>query len=355
MQLQFGMSNYFNPAPAAVGGALLGCCVMYKASLTGGILGISAYTRGLLYKGPEPSRVLFLSGMLIAGVCASFAGAGLEPPLSAAGKPQLWVRMCAGGFLVGFGTSLGNGCTSGHGLTGLARLGIRSWVGVPTFMGCAVLSATLSGAGTVFAPDAATEAKAPSWECSAAVAGAAAAILAISGASFVAAYRRRQSSRRLKDVSELFSGLLFGTGLLISGMARPSKVAGFVDVGSGAWDPSLMFVMCGALGVTFPFYLLVLPRLSEPLLGGDFSEMPNPRAMPDRELAVGTACFGIGWGLTGACPGPMWVLLGGRPSPPLLLFFASVYVGVACWVCYKRQTAPSAYEPLADDKEPTRE
>lgn len=352
--MQFGLSDFFNPAPAAVGGALLGFCVMYKATLTGDILGVSAATRGVLAKGPTPRRVLFLLGLLLAGVAGALAGDfGLEPALPTAAKAELWVRMGLGGFLVGFGTSLGNGCTSGHGLTGLARLGFRSWFGVPNFMFFAVATATLTGTARVLPPHPSAENDSPSWELGAAVAAAAVLLLVLSGGVFVALRRQGLDTGRLKDASELFSGSLFGLGLLISGMGRPSKVAGFLDLGSGAWDPSLMFVMGGALALTFPFYQLLQPlgagsfRLSEPLLGGDWSEFPSTRAWPNRDIALGTACFGLGWGLTGTCPGPMWVLLGARPSLPLLLFVAGVYCGVGTWMQYKKrmQAATPAAAP----------
>jgi uncharacterized membrane protein YedE/YeeE len=106
------------------------------------------------------------------------------------------------------------------------------------------------------------------------------------------------------------SGLLFGVGLLVSGMTRPSKVVGFLDV-TGAWDPSLAFVMMGAIAVHFVAYRIV-PRMPSPLLGGSFS-IPT-RADVDARLVTGAALFGLGWGLGGFCPGPALVTLatGGR-------------------------------------------
>jgi uncharacterized membrane protein YedE/YeeE len=96
------------------------------------------------------------------------------------------------------------------------------------------------------------------------------------------------------------TGFVFGLGLVISGMSNPAKVQNFLDL-FGTWDPSLAFVMGGAVVVTFIGYRLVLTRQA-PLLGGRF-DLPTRRDIDPRLLA-GAALFGIGWGLGGFCPGP---------------------------------------------------
>lgn len=95
-------------------------------------------------------------------------------------------------------------------------------------------------------------------------------------------------------------GLLFGLGLVVSGMANPAKVLNFLDL-FGTWDPSLAFVMGGAVFVAFFGYRLALRRGS-PVVGETF-HLPN-RSDIDRRLIVGPALFGFGWGLGGFCPGP---------------------------------------------------
>jgi uncharacterized membrane protein YedE/YeeE len=107
------------------------------------------------------------------------------------------------------------------------------------------------------------------------------------------------------------SGALFGAGLLISQMTNPSKVLAFLDI-FGSWDPSLAFVMGGALLVTLIGYHLVLKR-EAPLLGGAFS-LPTRKDI-DARLIGGAALFGVGWGLAGLCPGPALASLffGGLP------------------------------------------
>jgi uncharacterized membrane protein YedE/YeeE len=102
------------------------------------------------------------------------------------------------------------------------------------------------------------------------------------------------------------AGLLFGLGLIVSGMADPAKVLGFLDL-AGAWDPSLALVMGGAVAVGLLAYPLA-KRRGNTLLGGPL-QLPAKRDI-DRRLVGGSLLFGIGWGLAGICPGPALVLVG---------------------------------------------
>jgi uncharacterized membrane protein YedE/YeeE len=106
------------------------------------------------------------------------------------------------------------------------------------------------------------------------------------------------------SVTAFVSGLLFSAGLLLSGMTQPSKVLGFLDV-AGDWDPSLMFVMGGAIAVHFFFARRALRPGARPLFADDF-ERPSRTGL-DARLIGGAAIFGVGWGLSGYCPGPALV------------------------------------------------
>lgn len=122
-------------------------------------------------------------------------------------------------------------------------------------------------------------------------------------------------------------GLVFGLGLVVAGMSNPAKVLNFLDLGaiqSGQWDPSLAFVMAGAIAVTFLGFRLVLRR-SQPIFGGAF-HLPTATDI-DARIVVGPAIFGIGWGLAGFCPGPAFTALtvGGNPA---LLFVAAMMLGM---------------------------
>ena len=109
----------------------------------------------------------------------------------------------------------------------------------------------------------------------------------------------------LRALVAFLAGALFAAGLVIGGMTQPAKVIGFLDF-FGDWDPSLVFVMGGAVAVHFVLYRLILRR-GGPLLGGAF-EIPQRRDLSPSLLA-GAALFGVGWGLGGYCPGPGLVSL----------------------------------------------
>ncbi|GJE79057.1 YeeE/YedE family protein [Methylorubrum thiocyanatum] len=123
-----------------------------------------------------------------------------------------------------------------------------------------------------------------------------------------------------KTASAFAVGLLFGLGLLVSGMADPAKILAFLDV-TGRWDPSLAFVMAGAVAVSTTGYL-VARRRGRPLLASRL-EIPNRRDL-DPRLISGAAVFGIGWGLAGLCPGPALTLLTVAPAQAVTFVVAMV-------------------------------
>lgn len=137
----------------------------------------------------------------------------------------------------------------------------------------------------------------------------------------------------------LAAGLLFGTGLSISGMINPAKVIGFLDV-AGAWDPSLAFVMLGAVAVTAIGYRTVLRR-GQPMFEPRFS-LPTRRDI-DPSLLLGAGLFGIGWGLGGYCPGPALAGLG-FGGLETYGFVAAMLAGMiaARWLANRQSTADGA-------------
>ena len=126
-------------------------------------------------------------------------------------------------------------------------------------------------------------------------------------------------------------GLVFGAGLLISGMNQPEKVLGFLDI-FGAWDATLAFVMAGAVAVTAIGFALARRRGAPVLAAKYFWPERNDIDAP---LVTGAVLFGIGWGLVGICPGPALVNLAGL-SQPILVFVAAMALGMLAYEGYRR-------------------
>lgn len=124
-------------------------------------------------------------------------------------------------------------------------------------------------------------------------------------------------------LASLLCGLVFGAGLLISGMVQPTKVLAFLDI-VGAWDPSLAIVMIAALAVSVPGFMLTKAR-SRPLLAAQ-GFWPTKDDI-DRPLVVGSALFGVGWGLVGLCPGPALESLA-TLSPDVFVFVLAMAAGM---------------------------
>jgi uncharacterized protein len=135
----------------------------------------------------------------------------------------------------------------------------------------------------------------------------------------------------MRFVTQLLIGLLFGMGLVISGMSNPDKVLNFLDVAAistGGWDPSLIFVMGGGVVVTFIGYRLLDAR-ARPLLAERF-EWPTLTTI-DAPLVAGAVIFGLGWGLGGFCPGPAFTALG-TFAPGAFVFGGAMLMGMfAAW------------------------
>ena len=126
------------------------------------------------------------------------------------------------------------------------------------------------------------------------------------------------------NISSIICGIIFSIGLGISGMTQPHKVIGFLDI-FGEWNPSLAFVMGGAVLSYLALQLLIQRNFSIPLLGGSF-QIPSRKDL-DRSLIVGALLFGSGWGLGGYCPGPAITSLGSG-SLNALLFVVAMGVGM---------------------------
>ncbi len=135
--------------------------------------------------------------------------------------------------------------------------------------------------------------------------------------------------------SECAAGLIFGWGLMLSGMTDPGKVLGFLDL-AGPWDPSLALVMGGAVAVGIAAFALARRRTRN-FLGGAL-HLPT-RGDVDRPLVVGALLFGAGWGLAGFCPGPALVTMASG-EPKALLFVVAMLCGMALHAIGSRARQP---------------
>lgn len=116
----------------------------------------------------------------------------------------------------------------------------------------------------------------------------------------------------MKKILYFISGSIFGVGLIISGMSNPQKVLNFLDI-FGNWDPSLIFVMIGAISITAIYFILIKNKTTKLSI--------------DKKLVVGSSIFGIGWGLVGICPGPAIVILGSA-NVKGIIFFIALLIGM---------------------------
>ena len=130
----------------------------------------------------------------------------------------------------------------------------------------------------------------------------------------------------------LLAGLVFGLGLIVSGMADPAKVLGFLDLG-GAWDPSLAFVMAGAIGVGALAFATARKRTVSFL--GSAMKLPMSSDI-DGQLVIGSVVFGIGWGIAGFCPGPGLVALG-MGEIKALVFVVAMLLGMSVFELLERR------------------
>ncbi len=144
----------------------------------------------------------------------------------------------------------------------------------------------------------------------------------------------------MNRISEFLVGLLFGLGLILSGMTDPGKVLGFLDL-AGAWDPSLALVMGGAIAVGLGAFAIAKRRTTA-FLGGAL-QWPDSNAI-DKRLVVGSLVFGAGWGMAGLCPGPAVVSMAAG-QPKAAVFVLAMLAGMAAFEIAQRLMRRSVQNP----------
>ncbi len=146
------------------------------------------------------------------------------------------------------------------------------------------------------------------------------------------------NTNKFAKISEFLLGLLFGLGLILSGMTNPSKVQNFLDI-AGPWDPSLALVMGGAIAVGI-FAFSIAKRKTQSILGGTM-DWPSQTKITYR-LCIGSAMFGVGWGLGGFCPGPALVAMASG-AKEAMIFVAAMLVG--SFLCQLRDKLKTKISP----------
>jgi uncharacterized protein len=288
-------------APALLGGLAIGASVAAFALIAGRVTGISGHLHRLLSLS-RPSDGLLLAGLAAGGYLAQPAF------IPADALPLAPLRVAAAGALVGAGSALANGCTSGHAVCGLSRLSRRSITAVATFMVAAGATVALTDttelllAGTTLPATATASAKID--------VAVAAVVLATAAVPMAWLARRVVGGTRgaMGAAAQAPLGLAFAGGLVASGMAVPLQVASFFALGSPAWDPSLALVFPGALAVGGLAFWAAAH--SGACCQAGKPAFPSRTAAADRRLFAGSVLFGVGWGLAGLCPGPALVLAG---------------------------------------------
>lgn len=322
--------NGFDYGMATIGGILISLASCFNLFFKGRITGMSGILYGFLTFNEIIWRFSLLLGMIWISSLFRFA----------AGKNSWWfdsaeenlknlsfLGFAISGFLVGFGTKMANGCTSGHGVCGLPRLSIRSFVAVGVFCTFGIGTATLRFYENFFyqteGVQTADEINSQNFHI---------IFFIVMSAILIVFFTYLIIRKEWEDIREFiisfFTGVLFSLGLVISGMNRRRKVIGFLTLYDG-WDPSLMFVLFTSVVLNFILFNVMFKYQPTPVYANKYN-IPTNNAI-DLKLIIGSALFGIGWGISGLCPGPMIVTFFVY-IPHLLIFLGTCIAGQFAFV-----------------------
>ncbi|KAF1977869.1 YeeE/YedE family integral membrane protein-like protein [Bimuria novae-zelandiae CBS 107.79] len=321
----------FTPIETTIGALLLHQSTSILLFNNGVILGTSQYMRNLLSR-PTIAVAVFFAGMAASFPLLQWVAPELlttYPPLpSTSGSVVLTVLM---GLLVGWGTKAAHGCTSGHMLCGLSRLSGRSALAVATFFPVALVTHHLvhpSLRTTVCTREV------PCYTATYPTNATTISLVALATTTIVAGHifprflarlsqdtkkgAKRDNALLALHSTELVAGLEFGLGLHISQMANPAKVAAFLSFPQlDVWDPSMMLVI--VFGILPSLFENLIKGFDTPPRFNQKYEYPSKTlADTDWKLVFGAAAFGVGWGMSGTCPGPAMLRTFAQPTWGLL-------------------------------------
>jgi uncharacterized membrane protein YedE/YeeE len=324
------MSDYFL---AMAGGLLISLATAFNLFIKGRITGLSGILFSVLSLDRESInwKLPFVLSFIFFGAFARFL-------MSFDGQNQLFVapvQMVAGlscigfllgGLFVGLGTKLANGCTSGHGVCGLPRFAIRSWIAVPTFLITAIITANVrkllnlfsenNQTGDIYLSNAIFASEYSHWM----IMGVVLAVLIF----FTLHKIQKKNHHAIENIAiGVFIGMIFSTGLILSGMINRYKIINFL-VFDENWDPSMLVVLMTAVGLNLGLFNYIL-SMDKPILAKGWEFTPSSHI--DWRLVTGSIFFGIGWGITGICPGPSILLLQFGTIKITGFYFAGLVVG----------------------------
>jgi uncharacterized membrane protein YedE/YeeE len=303
-----------------LGGVVLGLSSSALMLLHARINGLSSIVKATVQPDGEDWQKTYSVGLVSAGLIASKVYPALLPQNTEEGSISIPLVVLAG-LLVGYGTKISGGCTSGHGLCGLSRWSPRSLVAVATFMTTGAISAAFSRSSMVQNFSSAVSSDFPIKNHLFLLIPSI-AVLGLSSVYHSDVSAKQQVSKKsplLAHFVAIGCSLTFGLGLILSQMVDPARVQNFLDFSNAehGWDPSLMGVMGGGVAViaiTYPLMKSVptLRSLTEGNMVCDAIKIgaEGPNMVIDAKLVTGATLFGLGWGLAGICPGPAMVMLG---------------------------------------------
>jgi uncharacterized membrane protein YedE/YeeE len=319
-----------------LGGTLVGLSATSLLLLNGDTLGASGIVHQVACKPlamNQPWRTAFLASVFLTST-VMFQPTHM-PSSSSDPIHHTYVTYAIAGFLVGFGSKLANGCTSGHGICGLGRRSPRSLAAVLVMMLAGILTSTLTTTTTTTIPFE-TMKRDGSFDAAGMYLAALASVLAAVAA---ARTNNKNDDNNKKLFGAVLSGGLFASGLFVGGMADPKRVLGFLDLSGFAdnrWDGTLLGVLGAGLLVSWAGYQFVTgahqvfnaPTLRHPIALSKSSlfRVPGNKVI-DARLLLGSACFGIGWGMAGLCPGPALCLAAVGSIPVLVYWWPAFFAG----------------------------
>lgn len=317
---------------ASIGGFLIALSTTINLYLKGRVTGFSGIVYALWSReeGSNTWRNTFILGLLTASGILKLSNINSEDFFDSQktfNKDFSIGAIIISGLLVGFGTKLSNGCTSGHGVCGLPRFNWRSYVAVGVFLFTAMGIATLryhvpflNGQSFFESAGISIYESSEVLRDSIYFSSLGLVIFASIIYLFYVYYKeyKLENSREFSDAAVGYLvGLIFGLGLAISGMTKRSRVLGFLTI-SNEWDASLIFVLGVSVGVNLISFNLILRRTENPI----FSNSPcklKPSSEVTFNFVLGAFLFGVGWGISGLCPGP--VMANSLLFLPLTIFF----------------------------------